>query len=185
MVEHNRHRCRNYDSLLRRDQIRTQRLHVPDGWSALRSISSSFSPATALLGRIEDGSIGITILLLACLRIDDLRPCVLNRATEFDYPRLASRWLVDTGSEYGNSVSSECVQCSLGMFLAPLIQVATYLRKSVDRKDFFPSPHPLRCPQEHYHRPCLYRDLEHGSDCNASGGIYGRDRWLVILFIWR
>jgi hypothetical protein len=118
MVEYNRYRCRNYDSLLRRDQIRTQRLHVPDGWSPIRSISSSSSPATALLRRIENGSIGIAILLLACLRINDLGPCALHRATGYDCPRLASRWLVETGSECGNSVSSECVERSPGMFMA-------------------------------------------------------------------
>jgi hypothetical protein len=73
MAEHRFHRRRNYDSILWRDQVRSERLPVPDEWPVLRSISPSPHSAIALVGRIEDGPIGIAILLLAYLRIHDLR----------------------------------------------------------------------------------------------------------------
>ena len=57
--------------------------------------------------------------------------------------------------------------------------------ENADRENFFLGPYALRCPQEYYHRACIYSGLEDSGDSDASSGIHGRNNWFAILFVWR
>ena len=65
-----------------------------------------------------------------------------------------------------------------------LLKHNTYYQ-SADRENVFFSPYPLRCPQEHYHRACIYPVVEDSGNSGASSGVHNRNDWLAVLFVWR
>ena len=65
-----------------------------------------------------------------------------------------------------------------------LLKCNTY-HQSSDRENVFVSPYPLRCPQEHNDRGCIYPVVEGSGDSCASSRIHSRNDWLAVLFVWR
>lgn len=107
-----RHWC--YHRLIRRNRIRSHWISVPTRWHRFRSAKTRHGSKTPELGRIQDGSPGVAILLCSTLCDHELLRCRRRRDPFHQASTDIRRWSDHAPSKRCHCIRFERVGCLLG-----------------------------------------------------------------------